>query len=214
MDRHYLYNIDSMYRVKHRLDAKKFPYDIEFGVYQPHFFQNDENLLYMRTYCDTIFIIDASIKMTPKYHLNFGNNWYTSYFFKKYYRKQPFYIYQEMDANHYAKFLLFSENESYLIVGYTITDDSDEKRYMAIYSRETDKVYTFKGTQDFPAVHLFSNPHCLKGNAFVSIIEADQFCEIAAQIKTKDTVSETIKQYAKIVKDTDNPILILYSIHE
>ncbi|MDR3235658.1 MAG: 6-bladed beta-propeller [Prevotellaceae bacterium] len=209
-DSYNLYHIDNMFQVKSRIDGKKYPYDIKLDIAQDHFKYNAENLLYMKSYCDTIFKISSPLDITPKYHLDFGKNWYSAQFLRNNYEKSIFEIYEKIDNNHYAKWLSFLENDRHLVVGYAIKKDLEEPRHLAIYSRETGAVYNFRDSD--PVVALFAYPNCLSGNAFVSIIEADKFLKIASQIKGNDAVSEKIKQYAERVIEDDNPILIKYQL--
>jgi hypothetical protein len=207
----YLYCIDKNFKIQSRLDPKIPPTDILFNIAQTHFFQNSEYILYMKDYCDTVYTVSHDLDIQPKYHLDFGKNWYSKSFFKEYYDKNAFQIYAAVNQREYAKFISFCENKEHLIVGYCIQHDKTDCFYITIYFKNTGKSFNFKSASTDLLVNLIVHPHCVGEEQFVSLIPAYELLEIASKIDADESVLEKIKKCVKQIDESSNPVLVRYN---
>jgi hypothetical protein len=211
---YYLYCIDKKFEVQSRKDPKTPPKDIPLHVFQNHFCQNSGFLSYMKDYCDTIYSISHDLDIRPKYHLDFGKNWYSKGFLEKYHNKSVFEIYNAIDQNKYVKFINFHESNEHLIIGYTIRqDDKKDCKYISIHFKDTGNTFNFKEKPSNDVLaNLMMRPYYVRGNQFLSLISAEDLLDMASKIESDDDISKKVKRYAKQIDMEDNPIVVLFSL--
>lgn len=207
----YLYLVDRSFNILKEFDTKKAPYDIDYTM-QRQFFYPDENdsFLYQRNYNDTIYRIDSSLQITPKYFIDFGDIAYTESFLTDLYNKNFMEKHTEMMKNGYPKFIKLAQSTDKLL--YTYLRDSEGKRteYVTIYNKKEGVSYNFT-TENNLFTKLFTNLYGYNGTHFYSYMSAPHFLEVAAQLPD-DNLFKEIKEKAKDIKEGDNPILVLFKV--
>jgi hypothetical protein len=169
----------------------------------------------MKCYCDTIYTLSHDLKIYPKYRLNFGENWFSKEFLKKYQTKSVFEIYDALNRNKYVKFIKFFESNKHLIIGYTIQqDDKKDCKYLAIHFKSKGSTFTFKNFSDDMLANLVVDPYCVHGDQFISLISAEDLLDIASKIDDDSAFSEKIKNCAKQINEQDNPIAVSFKLKE
>ena len=212
----YLYCIDTNFNLLLRLDPKIPPTDIALAVAQNHFFQNGEYTFYIKEYCDTIYSISNDLNIHPKYHLDFGKNWYSRKFLERYHDRDFITIHDAINQNKYARFINFFVTEKHVLVNYYIHRDNGKQHeydtYLAVYCKNTANVLNFKGsTAGNTWVDLMARPYCVQGNQFVGLVEADKLLNLASKINEEDALSKKVKACAKQIGETDNPVLVRFN---
>ena len=211
----YLYCIDTNFRLLSRLDTKIYPTDIPLAVVQHHFFQTAEYTFYVKEYCDTIYTISGKLDIQPKYHLDFGKNWYSQQFLKRYHDQDFIAIHSGINQNKYVRFVNFYENDRHVLVSYYIHRDNESQHeydvYLTVYCKNTGNTINFKGSSEARMwVDLLIHPYCVQENQFVSLIAADDLLDLASTINENDAFSEKVKACAKQIEEMDNPILVRF----
>jgi hypothetical protein len=203
--------LDKDFNLLSRLDPKRHPSDIPLAFEQNNFFQNGKQTLYIREYCDTVYTLSDNLEIHPKYHLDFGTHWFTKSFLEKYHDENFMLIHNAINANKYARWINFWENDRHLLVNYHIDNDGKYDIYLAIYFKDTGQTLNFKGSSGDVHVNLMTHPYCLHGNQFIGLIQADELLELASKIKGDDPVSEKVRKCAAQLSETDNPVMVRFS---
>jgi hypothetical protein len=206
--------VDKNLKMRLRLDPKKPPEDIPLPVEQNNFYRSAEHntLFYLKEYSDTVYTISDNLDILPKYHLDFGKNWYTKNFLKRYHDSHYMEIHGAVNRNKYARFVNFWENDSHAIVNYYISREGGERdyeTYLAVYCKRTGKTFVFKSAPG-NAANLVIHPYCVWDNLFTGLIATDELLDLASSMTGNDPVSEKIRKCAEQVSEGDNPVLVQF----
>lgn len=206
---HYLYRINDKYQVKNKDFPKKEPYDIMYTFYQKYFATGSNNdILYLREYNDTIYSINKSDEIKPKYKLDFGKIWYSEQFLKDFHGKNFMDIHREFNSREYPKFIVYSENQDYLFVKYTRQQNDTDIDYISLYSKKEKKAYNFNVEKNSLSA-LLLNLQEYNDPYFSSFITASDFLNIASSLDGDNPLYKEVKALAKKIKEEDNPLLVL-----
>jgi hypothetical protein len=168
--------------------------------------QYNSQFLFTPLLSNYIYQINFDGSFFPKYHLNFLNELPENYYNETNVKNFHNYV------KKYSYFMgVFFENDNHLFLRFNPPQSSYG---YVIFNKKSHKIICYDSTKSTNGLYLgFSSPKCTYLNYFVGSIETVDIIKRKEKFLRTHSNSPNILSMIELLKENDNPILILYTFN-
>ncbi|WP_455673194.1 6-bladed beta-propeller [Phocaeicola sp.] len=159
-----------------------------------------------------IYQIAKDNKISTRYVLDFGDKTLTNNILEEVDRKNGDLFYAELDK-YVIQMSNFAENSKWVLLNFSYK----QRMYCILYCKATATPFVITPTRALAekGEFLFWGAQACMNDRFAYLLEASWFVEISEQLPEEAKKKYGLdKEHCKKIKDTDNPVLVLYTMRD